>query len=264
MKKLFLIILVAICFTNINTSYAEQIFTTLGQSSDGIIFDGKWTFLKEWKPTSENRVGFNDGSELVIKTGHDHDNLYVLLDSISEHSIAKFADFGIVCIDSNFGKENYPQKDDYCFIVSLGSKNPITLEGGSTLGKTNHFTKIKNHPDLIAVGGISDKNDRYTPIPHTTYEFKIPIEVFGASDMYGFYVAVYDANANKIYSWPQDVTTETFPHVPSPSKWGELISPDKSLPEFQWPLITLLPAILLVVCLTRKIQITFYSKTYKK
>ena len=264
MKKLLLIILVTVCITNINTSHAEQIFTTFGQSSDGIIFDGKWSYLKEWKPTTEDVIGFNDGGKISIKTGHDRNNLYVLLDFISERSFAKFADFGMVCIDSNFGKENYPQKDDYCFVVSLGSKNPITLEGGSPLAKNNYFTKIKNHPDLIAVGGISDKNDRYTPVSHTTYEFKIPIEIFGASDMYGFYVAVYDANANKTYSWPQNIVTETYPFVPSPSKWGELISPDKSLPEFQWPLITLIPAIFLAIYITRKIQITFYSKTYKE
>jgi len=260
MKKLLLITLIVFCIINVKLSYAEQIFTTLGQSSDGIVFDGKWTFLKEWKPTSENIVEFYDGRKISIKTGHDHNNLYVLLDFISERSFAKFADSGTVCIDSDFGKENYPQSDDYCFIISLGSKNPITLQGGSLLGKNNYFTKIENHPDLIAVGGISDENDRYTPVPHTTYEFKIPIEIFGASDMYGFYVAAYDANTNQVYSWPQDVMEETFPNIPEPSKWGELISPDKSLPEFQWPLLTLIPALIVFLYITRKSQKLFSPK----
>ena len=244
--------------------YAEHIFTTYGQFGDGIIFDGKWTFLKEWKPSSEDIIGFNDGKTLSIKTGHDRSNLYVLLDFISERSFAKFADFGMVCISTDFGKENHPEDNDYCFVVPLGSKNPITLKGGSPLGKNNYFTKIKNHPDLVSVGGISDKNDRYTSVPHTTYEFKIPVEIFGASDMYRFYVALYDANANKIYTWPQDIATETYPYVPPSSRWGELISPDKSLPEFQLPVLILLPVISLAIYLTRKIQITFYSNICRR
>lgn len=255
MKKLFLILIITFCITELKLSYAEQIFTTLRSDGDKTVFDGKWTFLQEWKSTSEDIIEFNGEHKLSVKTGHDYNNLYVLLDFISDHSFAKSADFGIVCIDSNFGKENRPQNDDYCFITSLGTKNLITLQGGSVLGKNNHFTKIANHPGVIAVGGMSDMNDRYSQVPHTTYEFKIPIKIFGASDIYGFYVAVYDANANQVYSWPQNVSEEKFPYVPSPSEWGELISPDKSLPEFQWPILALVPAIFLVLYLTRIKQI---------
>ncbi|MBI5697153.1 MAG: hypothetical protein HZC29_01340, partial [Thaumarchaeota archaeon] len=39
--------------------------------------------------------------------------------------------------------------------------------------------------------------------------------------------------------------------VPSPQLWGDLISPDKSLPEFDLPLLVLLPSLVLVFYLTR-------------
>lgn len=252
-------IIILLCFiiSGIDLAHAEQILTTVRSDAGKTIFDGRWTFLQEWKSTSEDKILFDDGGLLVIKTGHDYNNLYVLLDFVSERSSAKSADFGMVCIDSNFGKETKPQNDDYCFMTSLGSNYPITLQGGSMLGKNNHFTKIENHPNLIAVGGMSGMHDRYSQIPHTTYEFKIPIEIFGASDMYGFYVVAYDANTNQVYSWPQNTATEKFPYVPPPSKWGELISPDKSIPEFHWPILVLLPAIFLVVYLTRIKQTSF-------
>ena len=236
-----------------NYAYAEQILTTYRDDGNQTIFDGKWTFMQEWKRTSYNEAS----GGLVIRTGYDYNNLYVLLDFISQQKFSKYSDYGMVCMVANPSKESYPQKDDYCFIITLGSKNPITLQGGSSLGENNYFTKIKNNSDLIAVGGISDSNDRYSEIPHTSYEFKIPIEIVGRSDKYGFYATVYDSNANKVYSWPENATEKNFLDIPSPANWGELISQDKSLPEFQWPLLVLLSAIFTAIYLTRRNQISF-------
>jgi len=227
-----------------------QIFTTLRGGVDSIIWDGKWSFLQEWKPASEDILRFNDGNELVVKTGHDRENLYVFLDFVTETQFKKFSDYGIVCIDVNKTMSSYPQKNDYCFLVTLGSHNPITLQGGGDLAMTNHFVKIKNDPNLIAIGGVSDEHDRYTSIPHISYEFKIPIDIMGRSDIYSFYAATYDAQTDKVYSWPQNVTNISSPFVPSPSNWGELVSPDKSLPEFQYPIFTLIPALVVLIYLT--------------
>ena len=88
MKKLCIIIAIAFCLLNIKISYGDQIFTTL-TPGDGIIYDGKWTFLQEWKPTSENVIKFDDGYELSVKTGHDYNNLYVLLDRSEERRVGK-------------------------------------------------------------------------------------------------------------------------------------------------------------------------------
>ncbi len=239
-----------------NLVYAQQILTTYRDDGNATIFDGKWTFTQEWKRTSEDIIQFNDGNELSVKTGHDGNNLYVLLDFISQHKFRKFSDYGIVCMTTNSTKEIRPQTDDYCFLITLGSHEPITVQGGGYLGQTNHFSKIENELGLIAVGGISDDHDRYSGIPHSTYEFKIPIELLGRSDTYGFYVATYDANNNRVYSWPQNITDTEFPVIPAPSKWGQLISPDKSLPEFPWPVFVMVSSFIAIIYLSRR-QISF-------
>ena len=229
-----------------------QIFTTLRGGTDSIVWDGKWTFLQEWKPTSENIIQFNDGNELSVKTGHDYNNLYVFLDFVTEYKFKKNSDYGVVCIVANKTTESDLQGDDYCFLVALGSHNPLTFQGGGDLAITNHFMKISNDPDLIAIGGVSNEHDRYSTIPHTSYEFKIPIKAIGRSDIYGFYVSTYDALTNKVYSWPQNVTNNGFPAIPSPSNWGELVSPDKSLPEFPYPLIMMSFSILLIIYTSKR------------
>jgi len=247
-KAIVVIILVSI---GTHSAFAEQIFITLREDADNTIFDGKWTFQQEWKNTSEDVITFDGGNKLAIRTGHDFENLYVFVDFISDTSIQKSADKSFVCIDSKMNGGNVPQSDDYCFMISVGSHNPITLQGGHKLAQTGYLAKIPNHPSLIAVGGVSDNNDRYSDVPHASYEFKIPLEIFGKSDKYGFYVVAYDAKANKAYSWPMYTATEKYPFLAPPDKWGQLISPDKSIPEFEWPVFVILPALLIVICLTR-------------
>ncbi len=234
-----------------NIAFAEQILTTLRDDADNTIFDGKWTFLQEWKSTSEDIVEYDDGTKFVIKTGHDYENLYVLIDFITDTSFDKSADRGIVCFDTKMNRGSIPDKDDYCFSVVLGSQRAITLQGGHFLAQKGYWIRTENHPNLIAVGNISDKNDRYTSIPHSTYEFKIPLEAIGRSDMYGFYVGVYDVKSHKEYSWPKYIANERYPYVSAPDKWGELISPDKSIPEFNLPILLVTLAFLPMILLTR-------------
>ena len=141
------------------------------------------------------------------------------------------------------------QEDDYCFVIELEKNIGFVLQGESNTS-LNNFKSIPNHKEFIASSSISDQNDRYSKIPHPSYEFKIPIELFGRSDNYGFYFSVYDGYSDKFYSWPDINPTKPL-KIPSPSHWGNIISPDKSLPEFDLPLLLLLPALLLVISITR-------------
>ena len=252
MIKLIVASIVLIIFYPHLVFAQPQIFTTLRGGTDSIIWDGKWSYLQEWKPMSEDILRYNDGNELAVKTGHDRENLYVFLDFFTENQFRKFSDYGVVCAVANKTIESYPQKDDYCFLVSLGSHNPVTLQGGGDLAMTNHFMNIENDPNLIAVGGVSDNHDRYSYIPHSSYEFRIPIKIIGRSDIYGFYVATYDAQTKKVYSWPQNITNTEFPSIPSPSGWGELVSPDKSLPEFPYPAIMMLLSTMVIIYMSRR------------
>ena len=77
--------------------------------------------------------------------------------------------------------------------------------------------------------------------------------MFGKSDVYGFYVLAYDANTGKIYSWPKDTALEKNPHIPAPLYWGELVSPDKSIPEFEVPLFLLLSILFMVIFTNNKL-----------
>lgn len=224
-----------VIFAGTNFAHAEQTVTTFRDDGNATIWDGKWSFVQEWKRTS-----YTDVNGLALRIGHDYNYLYILLDSVQQTSFSKNTDYGIVCITSNLSTESYPTNDDYCFQVSLGTKNAITLQGGSPLGATNRFMRVQNDPQLIAVGGISDINDRYSTVPHPTYEFRIPIELVGRSDKYHFYMETYDVTNKHMTTWPENINTVEFPNIPSPSQWGDLISPDKSIPEFPWPMFALI------------------------
>lgn len=242
------IFFVMMILLGMNAAYAEPIFITYRDDGNMTVFDGKWTFTQEWKRTSYTDA--YDGA-LVVRTGHDYHYIYVLIDFLSQHQFSKYSDYGIVCVDGKYDRGD-PLKDDYCFLVTLGSSNPITLQGGGMLGLTDHFTRINNDHNLIAVGGISDQNDRYSSTPHSSYEFRIPIDVFGSSDKYGFMAGAYVAKENKLYTWPESISEKNSFSIPSPSTWGEMTSPDESLPEFPLPNIILLVSIILLIPLVRK------------
>lgn len=217
---------------------------TVSSSMKDIVFDGKWTFTREWKESSF--AGFSAGT---IRIAHYNNYIYLLIDATALTNFEKNSDRATVCFDTKNDKSQIPNLDDYCFTTTLGSSTSITLQGGSNFTSENNFKKISSTDGLIAVGGLSDENDRYTSTPHQSYEFKIPTDLIGRSDKYGFYVSVFDTHSNKIYSWPD--MQQYSSNIPSPKTWGELWSPDKSLPEFPLPLLGLAFSFLIILYFTR-------------
>jgi hypothetical protein len=211
-----------------------------------VIFDGKWTFTREWKESS-----LVSSSNMYIRTAHWENYVYVMIDAVGLTQIHKNGDRAMVCFDGNDNKSAIADADDYCFVVTLGEKLPFVLQGGSVFGSNSYFKKISNPDGFIAVGGVSDENDRYTTTPHQSYEFRIPTDLIGRSDKYGFYVSVFDSQSNSIYSWPDNIVRDSPLKIPSPKDWVEIVSPDKSLPEFQYPMLMLIPAFLLVFYFTK-------------
>ena len=249
MLKILLLFLLAFVVTY--EAYAqEQIFTTYDHTTKGIVFDGKWTQQVEWKPTAFDQV--KDGNEsFVIRTGHDYENLYVMINYVTDNSIERNSDKAIICFDGKSEKSKTPDSNDYCFLLRVGANTPITLEGGNKIPNKNFFKVISNHPDLIGAADVSDDNDRYSKIPHPVYEYKIPLEIFGKSDHYGFYVGVYDDKTKEWKSWPNNIIPEKYSYIPSPELWGEIISPDKSIPEFEYVLLAILPAFTVMILISR-------------
>jgi len=243
--KIIAIILI-LSLIGINQAYGEEIFVTLMKKFEDITWDGKWTSRFEWKGTSETRVVYEGDLKLVIRTGHDYENLFVFIDVVQDNSMERISDKGIVCIDGKGDGSSKPKNDDFCFIVSAGSNQPTTLQGGHFIAQKGFFKKIPNHPQLLAMGGISDEMDRYSKIPHTSYEFKIPLEIVGKSDNYGFYVGAFDAKTGEIFRWPPTAIKNEYPFIPPPESWGRLISPDKSIPEFEFPFLVMASTFLII------------------
>ena len=252
MKISILLITLFFLLSSINAANATQsILITYSGTMDNVVFDGKWTDRLEWKQSSWDKLSSPNGDTLHIRSAHQGDFIYILLDVVGEESIDHISDRAMVCIDGLNDKTSIAGDDDYCFLAALDGKQGFVYQGGSSLTLNGHFKKIQNSDGFIGLGGKSDQNDKYSQIPHTSYEFKIPLNLFGRSDVYGFYVLVYDASGNQYYSWPVDIVPDSPFDIPSPSNWGNLVSPDKSIPEFDLPILTLVPAIFLVIYFTR-------------
>jgi len=219
-------------------AYAEStIPITRSTAMDKVVFDGKWTSQQEWKKSSLNDI-YEHGGRIVIRTAHQDNYIYVMLDALADTTIDNTKDYGMVCFDAKSDQSLKPDSNDYCFKIQMGSKKAFTLQGS----ESGQFKPVGNHEDLIAVGGVSDENDRYTRIPHTVYEFRIPIELLERTDSYGIYFQVFDNSNATTYRWPSEIDSNDY--IPSPAKWGIIYSPDKSLPEYDVPILVLVIGIL--------------------
>lgn len=255
MKFLF-IILFTFLFANefFDNVFAEDpILISVSSDLDKLIFDGKWTDSSEWKKSSYNWLKFEDGSEIHLRTAHQENFIYIQINAASDTIINKGTDNAIVCFDTKNDKTLIPQSDDYCFSTTLGRQNSFTYQGNNLPAINGHFSKIPNNKDFIAVGTTSDKYDRYSKTPHASYEFKIPLDVLGRSNNYGFYISVFDADKQTHYSWPYDIKKQSLSSISSPSQWGDLISPDKSLPEFNSSILfsLIIPFMMFFVIITK-------------
>jgi len=228
-------------------SQAQSIPITQSDYMDRVVFDGKWSFFQEWKPTSLDFMGDNN-QQIFIRTAHQDNYIYILLDSVVDTTIDKNKDHAMVCFDTKIEQSENPDSNDYCFKVQLGSDKALTFQGSN---QTGELKIIKNHADLIAIGESSDENDRYSKVPHASYEFRIPIELLERTDSYGFYIEVYDNSQTKTYTWPSELESENS-DIPSPAKWGIIYSPDKSLPEYDVPMLVLVIGIFLIILLSIK------------
>jgi hypothetical protein len=255
MENYILLILIFFLLPPINaTNAAQSILITYSGTMNTVVFDGKWTDGLEWKQSSWDHTSSSTGNTLHIRTAHQGDFIYVLLDVVGEQSIDHISDKAFVCIDGQNDKTLISGIDDYCFLASLDGKQGFVYQGGSPLALNGHFKKIPNSYGFIGIGGKSDQNDKYSQVSHTSFEFKIPLNHFGRSDVYGFYILVYDVGSNQYISWPADIYPNDFLDIPSPNNWGTLVSPDKSIPEFDLPIFALVVSIFLTIYFTTYLQ----------
>jgi len=246
-------------FIPVNAFADEEniIFITKSESMKDVSLDGKWSFTTEWKESSWDHVKSNESTAFHLRSAHYGDFIYfqinVLPDTKPEYNVDK----SIICIDTKNNKSEFLDDDDYCFVVRLqesnflqnlfGEKNNEILQS-KTSAKTFDELEMITFEEFVGIGTMSDDQDRYSSTPHATYEFKIPTDLVGRSDNYGILVLVFDSNKNSTYSWPEN-SEFTIEQIPSPQTWGNLISPDKSLPEFSWSIIIMISFLIMTVCL---------------
>jgi hypothetical protein len=232
--------------------FADEIFITISNEMEDIVFDGKWTSEQEWKRSSDDKI-IGDAGSIQLRSAHQNENLYFMIDVLTDTSFDRGFDKAIICIDSKNNDSMNPDKDDFCFVSSLGHNNGVILQGGTDFKASKYFSSFVSN-SFVTSSGFSDKNDRYSSIPHIGYEFKIPIELLGRNNDYGFFVAVYDFKEDRYYIWPKNNQMTNIFDIPSPSSWGSLISPDKSLPEFNVPIL------LSIIALTSTVIISKFSR----
>jgi len=249
MKVILFSVILFLPLVGIAQASSDAVLITHSPSMEGVIFDGKWTNYVEWKNTSLNEMRF-EGKIIQLRSAHFENFIYIFIDAVSDNSIDKGQDKTTICFDTRNNKAENFDDDDYCFSVLLGESEGTTFKGDFEAKNEANLQKIDNPDGLIAISTVSDENDRYSTIPHTGYEFKIPTDLVGRSNSYGFYVYVFDHSANRTFTWPTSLDNENNSLHP-PSEWGELISPDNSLPEFELPLAIILPAIIGIVFISR-------------
>lgn len=254
---LFLCFVSLMIFVSFENAFAisEPILITISPSMENVIFDGKWTNTLEWKQSSHNPYIFDDQIIIHLRTAHFGDYLYIFVDPIDDLTLDKQKDKATICFDGKNNKSEVHDTDDFCFSVLLENNKGSTFQGNLIDESIPSIQKIPNPDNFIAISTVSDENDRYSTTPHPSYEFKIPIELLKRSDNYGFYFSVYDASLDKFYSWPKNSTNENPFDIPSPSTWGDIISPDKSLPELNLPILVFTIMTFTIILVQSKMKI---------
>ena len=237
------IIFILLVFSSFPIIANADILITQDKGVELINFDGKWSFEYEWKPTTRYELKTDEGT-IYIRTAHYENFLYVLLDVIPDKTFSKAMDKSIICFENR--SEDYQMQNNYCFSAILNVSTGKTLQSGALSVQNSNYKLIKNPEGFVGIGGISDENDRYSKIPHTTYEYKIPIDFFGRSNVYGFYVYVLDHDSEKVYTFPANIL-EDNQKIPPTEKWGQIISPDKTLPEFHLGIVLLIGLIPIIL-----------------
>jgi len=249
MKKYFVLLIFTIF--PMTFAYADNIIPiTFSSGMEKIQFDGKWSNELEWKPTSLYELYTNNGT-IYLRTAHQDNFIYMMIDVLPDTDPLLGKDSATVCFDTQNDKTEFPNADDYCFVSNLGKTNGIILQGNSS-----KYSEIKNTFGFIGVAAISDNNDRYSKIPHVSYEYKIPIELVGRSNNYGYFFSINDEENNQYY-WPSN-STDNFIYYPN--KWGNLVSPDNSLPEFEIVSMVLIFGVTVTLVLAKNKSIVIHYK----
>jgi len=195
---------------------------TCGKLDNPVMIDGKWTNEEEWVDAFQVSIGFAQGSgEAYFKAKHDDNNLYALIDFISDVE-SQEADSGGVIIDSKNNGGSTPQTDDFILLCrwnSLTQYSAVIAWGtgtawGDWTGLTGGFKVVCSK---------NAANDPYSSSSHLIYEFQIPISQLDPTGV-GILVFAFDREVNK-GAWP-------YADSQNPSQYNYMKFVTQVIPEF--------------------------------
>src|SRR3989337_3682777 len=97
MKNAFLTMSILLLLPSLSAAFAaETILITYSDTIERAVFDGKWTDRLEWKQSSWDKISTTNGDAIHIRTAHQGDFIYILLDVVADRSIDHLSDRAIV------------------------------------------------------------------------------------------------------------------------------------------------------------------------
>jgi len=220
---------VMLIMTSMPISFA-QVDSIAAPLSDGNApnIDGFWTNSSEWTQSGGMLVNYTDDTQLFIHTKHDANFLYILLEMPGDRLVDGH---GVVCIDAENDGGLSMSTDDYCF--TQGTSLRIYRGDNRT---TTMRTEVAVFGSVQAARGLT--TSYHSTDEHVSYEFKIPLEEYGAiGNEFGMYVT-FDTRGRTdsythLYSWP-DVKTNSYLDAPPPKSWAKItLFPSTDVPEPQ-------------------------------
>jgi len=210
----------------IRLSQGQEQSITCWILTDPVDVDGKWTNPQEWSDASESLMVAQLGNGTAyVRTKHDADYLYVLVDYVSD-TVLGAGDYCTIRFDAKGDGGNAPREDDYSFVLEW-------LTAASSSFWMRQGTGVSWGGLTGPVGGATVKSDckpsadPYFAAAHMVYEFKIPLAIFASSMNSAICVDVQDRYPSGITMlWPTTYNTER------PSTWGKLTISAVPIPEF--------------------------------
>lgn len=215
-----------IFLATIGLAQAQEQSVTCWTLMNPVTMDGKWTNPQEWTDASESRmVPQLWNGTAYVRTKHDADYVYVLVDYISD-TILGAGDYCTLRFDTKGDGGNAPHEDDYSFVfewLTVGSSSFQMRQGvGYSWG-----VLVLDPIGATAKSDCKPSVDPYLEAAHMVYEFKIPLALFGSSVNSRVCVDAQDRYPSGITMlWPNTFNTEW------PSTWGKLAISTVPIPEF--------------------------------
>jgi hypothetical protein len=211
-----------ICLSSFLPAFAARESMQVTRLSISVTIDGKWTSSDEWSDTNRVSMYLTQGAQSTayVRTKHDADSVYMLVDFISDTSKATTQTGG--------GSSHY----DGLNIEIDKDVNDNSTDSDMTVQL--RWNNGKSAPEAVVPSWIQGTisydatNDPDSKTPHAIYELAIPMGTFELDS--AVRISVWDPSRGVNMHWPQ------YKGSWSTTYFGDLIFSEVVVPEF--PFVT--------------------------